>query len=64
MRTVFLGGRLLDGTGTEPLDGAGVVLDGDRIIAAGANDTLRRGVVVKRHKDGAIREHTCPNPPV
>lgn len=47
MRTILLGGRLVDGTGAEPVDGAGVVVDGDRILAAGPAGTLPR--------DGAAR---------
>lgn len=33
MRTILQGGRLIDGTGAEPVDAAVVVIDGDRIVA-------------------------------
>ncbi|MFT5174231.1 MAG: imidazolonepropionase-like amidohydrolase [Gammaproteobacteria bacterium] len=33
MRTILQGGRLIDGTGAEPMDAAVVVIDGDRIVA-------------------------------
>jgi len=43
VRTLLRGGRLVDGTGAEPVDGAGIVLEAGRIVAAGASDALPRG---------------------
>lgn len=37
MTLALTGGRLIDGTGRDPVDGATVVLDGDRITAVGAD---------------------------
>jgi imidazolonepropionase-like amidohydrolase len=34
-RTVIRAGRLVDGTGAKPLDGAAVLIEGERILAAG-----------------------------
>lgn len=37
----ILGGRLIDGTGREPVERGGVVIEGDRIVAAGPLASLR-----------------------
>jgi imidazolonepropionase-like amidohydrolase len=41
--TVLRGGRLIDGTGGDPQDGAGIVFAGDEIRQTGPADTLRFG---------------------
>lgn len=40
MRIVLRGGRLVDGTGAEPVDAAGVVIDGQRIVDVGPDARL------------------------
>ncbi len=38
---VILGGRLIDGTGAEPVENSAVVIDGKTIKAAGSRGTVR-----------------------
>ena len=40
MTRVFTGARLIDGTGRPPVSDAAVVIDGERITAAGARSSL------------------------
>lgn len=42
METVIVGGRLIDGTGREPVAGAGLVMAGGRIAGVGPSDRLDR----------------------
>ena len=43
METVLIGGRLIDGTGREPVAGAGLVLNGGKIEAVGSASRLSYG---------------------
>src|SRR5262249_61796715 len=43
MGTVLIGGTLIDGTGREPLSGAGVVVKDGKVHAVGAVDRLGYG---------------------
>ena len=52
MRTILRGGRLIDGTGAPPVEDAGVVLDGGRVVAVGPSDTLPRGAAREIDLDG------------
>lgn len=38
--TVFMGARLIDGTGAPPIDDAVLVVDGERIVSVGARNTV------------------------
>jgi imidazolonepropionase-like amidohydrolase len=42
METVLIGGRLIDGTGREPIDNAGLVIEGGKISQVGRSDELHR----------------------
>lgn len=46
MTLALTGGRLIDGTGRDPVDDATVVTDGDRITAVGTDVTRRAGTEV------------------
>lgn len=48
MRIHLIGGRLIDGTGAEPIDGAGLVVDGARIAAVGPVERLPAAVAGSR----------------
>ncbi len=43
---VLAGGKVIDGTGRGPLDGASIVVDGGRIVAVGSNVSYPTGTRV------------------